>query len=121
MLVLHPLSVFGRMPDRLSILCAKQLPIHISSHWVQKNLFNVERKGKYLCGVSNEYVKVYSGKTIVIARHGGPISFHICNHPIVTTRNRNPNQHKINYFLLVSTYLGNQHRNRVIVPLKSTE
>ena len=38
-----------------------------------------------------------------------------------TTRNHSPNQHKIDSFLLVSTDLGKQRRNRSIVPLKSTE
>ena len=38
-----------------------------------------------------------------------------------TTRNRGPNQHKINCFLLVSTNLRKQRQNRAIMPLKSTE
>ena len=40
---------------------------------------------------------------------------------LFTTRNRSRNQHKINYFLLVSTDLRKQRRNRSIVPLKSAE
>ena len=38
-----------------------------------------------------------------------------------TTRNRSPNWHTINYFLLVSTYLGKHMRNRSNVSPKSTE
>ena len=39
----------------------------------------------------------------------------------ITTRNRGPNQHKINCFLLVSTNLGKQRQNRAIMPLKLIE
>ena len=38
-----------------------------------------------------------------------------------TTRNHSPNWHTINYFLLVSTYLGKHMRNRSNVSPKSTE
>ena len=34
--------------------------------------------------VRSQFVKVYNGETIVIALHDGPISLHVCNHPIAT-------------------------------------
>ena len=45
-------------------------------------MFDVEREGKWLCGVKYQSLKVYSGEPIFIVLHGGPISLHVCNHPI---------------------------------------
>ena len=39
----------------------------------------------------------------------------------LTTRNRSPNQHMINHFMLVSTDLEKQLQNKPFVASKSTE
>ena len=67
-------------------------------------------------------IKWFNNHTIIVF-HGAynPPTWISSNTFGITTRNRNPNQHKINSFLLVSTDLGKQSWNKAIVPLKSTE